>query len=127
SYFNETVEHLKSGGMALTAVDRPVLTRKYKHQVTFFGKPSSLPVGYISLALAANVPIIIISTFMTAEGLYDFRFSEKIYLKKYQNKLDNMMLNGEIVLKKIEEMIKHTPEQWLMYYPVWPDQVNGEL
>ncbi|HDD61611.1 MAG: hypothetical protein DRI65_14135 [Chloroflexota bacterium] len=127
SYFNETVEHLKSGGMALTAVDRPVLTRKYKHQMPFFGKPSALPVGYISLALAANVPIIIVSTFMTAEGLYDFRFSEKIYLKKYQNKLDNMMLNGEIVLKKIEEMINHAPEQWLMYYPVWPDQVNGEL
>jgi len=127
SHFYETVEHLKSGGLAVTAVDRPILTRKHKHQVPFFGKPSSLPVGYILLALAANVPIIIVSTFMTAEGLYDFRFSEKIYLKKYQNKLDNMLLNGEIILKKIEEMIKHAPEQWLMYYPVWPDLVNGEL
>jgi len=127
SYFNETVEHLKSGGMAVTAVDRPVPTRKHKHQVTFFGKYSALPVGYISLALAANVPIIIVSTLMTAEGLYEFKFSEKIHLKKYQNKLDDLMLNGKIVLKKIEEMITHAPEQWLMYYPVWPDQVSGEL
>jgi len=127
SYFNETVEHLKSGGFAVTAVDRPVSTRKSKHQVTFFGKPSALPVGYISLALAANVPIVIVSTFMTEEGLYEFRFSEKIHLKDHQNKLDSMMLNGEIVLKKIEDLIKHAPEQWLMYYPVWPDQVNGEL
>lgn len=127
SYFNEIVEHLKSGGLAVTAVDRPVPFRKHKHQVTFFGIPSALPVGYISLALTANVPIIIVTTFMSAEGLYEFRFSEKIHLKKYQNKLDNMMLNGEIVLKKIEELIKHAPEQWLMYYPVWPDQVNREL
>ena len=127
SYFNETVEHLISGGLAVTAVDRPVRSRKHKHQVTFFGKPSALPVGYISLALAAKVPIIIISTFMTAEGLYEFRFSDKIHLKNYQNKLDDMLLNGELILKKIEELIKYAPEQWLMYYPVWPDQVNGEL
>ena len=127
SFFNETVEHLKSGGIAVTAVDRPLPIRKHKHKVTFFGKPSALPIGYVSLALSANVPIIILSTIMTADGLYEYRLSEKIHLKKYQNKLDNLMLNGEIVLKKIEELIKHTPEQWLMYYPVWPDQVNGEL
>jgi len=127
SYFKETVEHLKSGGFAVTAVDRPVSARKPKHQVMFFGKPSALPVGYISLALAAKVPIVIVSTFMTAEGLYEFRFSEKIHLKDYLNKLDNMLLNGEIILKKIEKLIKHAPEQWLMYYPVWPDQVSGEL
>lgn len=127
NYFNETVEYLRSGGMAVTAVDRPVLTRKSKHRLNFFGKPSALPVGYISLALAAEVPIIIVTTFMTAEGIYDFSFSEKIHLKKYQNKLDDMILNGEFVLKKIEELIKRAPEQWLMYYPVWPDQVKGEL
>lgn len=127
NYFSETVEHLKSGGMAVTAVDRPVPTRKSKHRLNFFGKPSALPVGYISLALAADVPIIIVTTFMTADGIYEFRFSEKIHLKKHQNKLDDMILNGELVLKKIEELIKQAPEQWLMYYPVWPDQVNGEL
>ena len=127
SYFSETVEHLKSGGMAVTSVDRPVPTRKHKNQINFFGKPSALPVGYISLALAAGVPIIIVTTFMKADGLYEFNFSEKIYLKEYQNKLDNMLLNGEMILKKIEELIKQAPDQWLMYYPVWPDQLNQEL
>jgi len=127
SYFSETVEYLKSGGMAVTSVDRPVPTRKHKHQINFFGKPSALPVGYISLALAAGVPIIIVTTFMKADGLYEFNFSEKIYLKEYQNKLDDMLLNGEMILKKIEELIKQAPDQWLMYYPVWPDQLNQEL
>lgn len=68
SYFSDTVEHLKSGGMAVTAVDRPIPSRKPKHQVDFFGKPSALPVGYISLALAAEVPIIIVTTFRKADG-----------------------------------------------------------
>jgi phosphatidylinositol dimannoside acyltransferase len=127
SYFIEVVEHLKSGGMAITAVDRPVPTRKSNHRLSFFGKPSALPVGYISLALAADIPIIIVTTFMTKRGLYKFKFSEKIRLQKYQNKLDDLILNGEMVLKKIELLIKEAPEQWLMYYPVWPDLMNWEL
>jgi len=127
NYFSETVEYLKSGGMAVTSVDRPVPARKPKHKVNFFEKSSALPVGYISLALAADVPIIIVTTFMNADGLYEFKFSEKIHLKKYQNKLDDMLLNGEMILKKIEELIKQAPDQWLMYYPVWPDQLNQEL
>ncbi len=127
NYFSEIVEYLKSGGMAVTSIDRPVPTRKPKHQVNFFEKPCALPVGYISLALAADVPIIIVTTFMTADGLYEFKFSEKVHLKKYQSKLDDMLLNGEMVLKKIEELIKQAPGQWLMYYPVWPDSLNQEL
>jgi lauroyl/myristoyl acyltransferase len=127
NYFSETVEYLKSGGMAVTSVDRPIPTRKHQHQVNFFGKPCALPVGYISLALAADVPIIIVTTFMTADGLYEFKFSEKIRLKKYQHKLDDLLLNGEMVLKKIEDLIKLAPGQWLMYYPVWPNQMNQEL
>ncbi len=125
NFFSETVEYLKSGGIAVTAVDRPVPIRRSKHRLNFFGKPSALPVGYISLALAANVPIIIVTTIMNPDGIYEFRFSEKIHLKKYQNKLDNMILNGEMVLKSIEEIIKQTPGQWLMYYPVWPDLIDG--
>lgn len=127
NYFSETVEYLKAGGLAVTSVDRPVPSRKHKHKVNFFEKPSALPVGYISLALAADVPIIIVTTFMTADGLYEFNFSEKIYLKEYRNKFDTMLLNGEMILKKIEELINQAPDQWLMYYPVWPDQLNQEL
>ena len=127
SYFKETVEYLKSGGMAVTAVDRPVPLRKARHQVDFFGKPSSLPIGYIKIALAADVPIIIVTTFMRADGIYEYDFSEKIHLRKYQNKMDDMIHNAETVLKKIEQLVKRAPDQWLMYYPVWPDQVRGEL
>ena len=29
--------------------------------------------------------------------------------------------------KKIEEFIMLSPEQWLMYYPVWPDQMSEDL
>ncbi len=118
------IQFLKDGGMAATGIDRPVPGRKKRHYVKFFGKPSPLPVGYLTTALAADVPIIAVAAFMLPNGTYGFRHSGPIQLKKYQNKLDEIILNTETVLKKIEAFIKLAPEQWLMYYPVWPEHMK---
>ena len=118
------IQYLKDGGMAATGIDRPVPGRKKRHYIKFFGKPSPLPVGYLTTALAADVPIIAVAAFMLPNGTYGFKHSGPIQLKKYQNKLDEIILNAETVLKKIEEFIKPAPEQWLMYYPVWPEHTK---
>jgi len=123
----EIVEILKAGGVVATGVDRPVPSRKKRHHAQFFGRPSPLPLGYISTALAANVPIIVVAAFMHPNGSYGLRLSKPIMLKKYKNKLDDIILNAERVLKKIEEFIMLSPEQWLMYYPLWPDQMSEDL
>lgn len=120
----EIVEYLKQGGTVATGVDRPVPNRKRRHYVTFFGKPSPLPLGYITTALAADVPIIVVGAFMFPDGRYGLRISKPIKMKDFDNKLDDIICNAERVLEKIAEIIKLTPEQWLMYYPVWPDQIN---
>jgi len=123
----EIMEYLKAGGIVATGIDRPVPSRKKRHYTKFFGKPSPLPLGYITTALAADVPIIVVASFMHPDGSYGLRLSKPILLEKFDNKLDNIILNAERVLKKIEEFILLSPEQWLMYYPVWPDQLNQEL
>ncbi len=122
----EIVEYLKAGGVVATGVDRPVPGRKRRHHAEFFGRPSPLPLGYISTALAADVPIIVVAAYMGTDGKYGLRISKPITLNKYKNKLDDIILNAERVLKKVEEFIKLAPEQWLMFYPVWPDQMDGE-
>jgi KDO2-lipid IV(A) lauroyltransferase len=121
------VEHLRNGGIAATGIDRPVPGRKKRHYVKFFDRPSPLPLGYITTALAAEVPVIVVTAIMEPDGSYGFRSSEPIELKKYQNKLDDIRLNAERVLKRVEEFIKLAPEQWLMYYPVWPDILKEGL
>jgi lauroyl/myristoyl acyltransferase len=123
----ELVEYLKDGGVVATGVDRPVPSRKKRHYAQFFGRPSPLPLGSISTALAADVPIIVVAAFMHPDGSYGLRVSKPIMLIKYENKLDDIILNAERVLKKIEEFIVLSPEQWLMYYPVWPDQMSEDL
>jgi KDO2-lipid IV(A) lauroyltransferase len=121
------VQYLKDGGIVATGVDRPVPSRKKKHYVKFFGKPSPLPLGYITTALAADVPIIAVAAFMDPDGKYGLRISNPIQMNKYENKLNDIILNAERVLKRIEEFIKLTPEQWLMYYSAWPDLADQEL
>lgn len=117
----EIVTFLKNGGVAATGVDRPVPGRKKRHYVNFFGKPSPLPVGYITTALAADVPVIPVAAYMLPSGQYGLMTSGPITLKRYKNKLDEIILNAEMVLEKIEGFIQKVPEQWLMFYPVWPD------
>ena len=122
-----TIEYLKNGGTVATGVDRPLSTRKKRHFVNFFGMPSPLPLGYITTALAADVPIIVVTAYMLPDGKYGFKHSGPIPLKKYASRLDNILLNAEMVLKEIETFIKLAPEQWLMYYPVWPDLMEKGL
>jgi len=123
----EIIEHLKNGGIAATGVDRPVPGKKKRHYVKFFNRPSPLPVGYVTTALAAKVPVIVVSAIMEPDGSYGFRLSEPIEMKKYQNKLDDIRLNTERILTRIEKFIRLAPEQWLMYYPVWPDLLNENI
>lgn len=121
------VTYLKDGGVVATGIDRPLPTRKKKHFVNFFGKPSPLPLGYITTALAADVPIIAVTAYMTPDGKYGFKHSNPILLKKYSNKLDSILLNAEMILQEIETFIRMVPDQWLMYYPVWPDLAERDL
>ena len=120
----EILAHLMNGGITATGVDRPVPDRKKRHYVNFFNHPSPLPVGYIRTALTANVPIIVVTGIMEPDGTYGFRHSGPIKLKRYNNKMEDIRRNTEEILKKVEEYIRLAPEQWQMYYPVWPDLIN---
>lgn len=118
--YQETIEHLKAGGIAATAVDRPVPNRKPEHQIPFFGRPSALPVGHINLALAADVPITVVAAQMTPDGTYRLLHSEPIQLERQPNRIETVVHNAKLVLSVMEEFIRQAPQQWLMYYPVWP-------
>lgn len=117
----DVIKHLKAGGVAATGVDRPFPKRKKKHQVNFMGRPSALPVGYIRLALAADVPITVVAAQKIAPQTYNLLNSGPLPLQRYQDRVQEVVKNAEMVLEVIAEYIHRAPEQWLMYYPVWPE------
>jgi lauroyl/myristoyl acyltransferase len=123
----ELVEYLKSGGIVATGIDRPIPERKKRHYIKFFGRPSPMPVGYVTTALAANVPIIVVTAIMLPNGEYEFMFCDPLELIRHDNKMEELKQNAEMVLKHVEKYIRMAPEQWLMYYPAWPDLLEKDL
>jgi phosphatidylinositol dimannoside acyltransferase len=120
----EAVRRLKNGGTVLTGVDRPV--PEPTHRPYFFGRPANLPMHYITLALAANVPVTVAVVMMNADGLYEVAIEEPLVMERLPDRHETMLHNAERVLELAAKHIRQAPHQWNMYFPVWPD-VEQEL
>lgn len=119
----EAVEYMRNGGVVITAVDRPI--RKKAHQLTFFGHPSPLPAGHIRMAIQAGVPVIVAAAQRMDDGRYRINLSAPIEMDPNPDPELEIRLNAEAVLEAIEVFIRQAPEQWLMYYPVWPEMMQS--
>jgi len=120
----KAIENMKNGGFVITAIDRPI--RRKAHYLNFFGRPSPLPAGHIQMAIEASVPIIVASARLDETGDYQIDFSDPIPMQRTGDSAEEIRVNGEAVLRLIEERIRANPGQWLMYYPAWPDVLIGE-
>jgi lauroyl/myristoyl acyltransferase len=105
-----------------TALDRPLAKTKY--QPLFFGRASHLPVHYISLAIKAEVRVIVAASVWMPDRRYHFLISEPIYLTRYPDRQTELIKNAEAVLQVAESYIRQYPEQWSMFFPVWPAALN---
>ena len=110
---------LKEGGIVLTAIDRPI--EGSKHLVKFFGRPATLPLHHILLALKTDVPIIVVAVIMKPDGRYEVVHSDPVIMERVEDRDTELVLNAERVLKIAEDFIRLAPSQWSMYYPVWPE------
>jgi KDO2-lipid IV(A) lauroyltransferase len=102
-----------------TGIDRPI--NPNDPHLTFFGRPAALPVGHIRMALMAHARVVVVSSGMHPDGTYFAGFSEPIEMVRRPDKQEELVLNAERVLKMLEDPIRQAPEQWLMFYPVWPE------
>jgi lauroyl/myristoyl acyltransferase len=112
------IRRLKQGENVLTGIDRPIQNVKYRP--TFFGRPANLPVHHIHLALAATAPVIVVAAINRPGGIYDILVSEAIRMQTCSDRDKEILLNAEKVLTVAEGMIHQAPEQWSMFFPVWP-------
>lgn len=115
----EAIERMKNGGMVFTAVDRPI--HKKIRVINFFGLPSHLPTGHIRMALTAGVPILVAAAQYRSDGKYHLLLSDPILMQHHPDPTKEIKQNAEAVLHVMASFIMQSPEQWLMYYPVWPE------
>ena len=108
---------LKEKGTVFVGLDRPVPGSGYHPR--FFGRPTALPVLHVSLALKADVPIIVFGAKRRADGIYDVLVSDFIYMEKHSNRKTELITNAERLLAVAEGFIRQAPEQWGMVHPLW--------
>ncbi len=112
-------ERLQKGGMVLSGLDRPNPDSKYKPR--FFGRPAALPVFHVKLALRTNSPVIVAAIFTQPDGTYLFDCHEPMWMEPHPDPHIEIIQNAEKLLKVGETFIRNAPEQWAMFYPVWPE------
>lgn len=120
----EAIEWMRNGGVVITAVDRPI--RRKAHTLTFFDRPSPLPAGHIRMALEADVPVIVAAAHRTPDHIYEIKISPPIKMERLVDHDQEIKHNAEKVLQAIAGFIREAPEQWLMYYPVWPQLMKND-
>jgi lauroyl/myristoyl acyltransferase len=116
------IEHLRAGGLVITALDRPDENSSYRPK--FFGVPATLPIHHIFLALKARVPIMVASLLKKPNGKYHFLFSDPIEMQPHPDRHQEIVLNAENILHIAEDFIRHDSSQWSMTFPVWPEAMS---
>jgi KDO2-lipid IV(A) lauroyltransferase len=119
--FRQARQRLRDGGSVLTGLDRPLEKgSQEKYRPNFFGYPTSLPVAYVRMALEAKVPVFVFAAAYLPDGKYYLEGSTPIWMEAHDDLETEILFNTHKVLKIAEEIIKKYPQQWAMFYPVWP-------
>lgn len=114
----KAITRLSEGGTVITAIDRPVEGKT--RELEFFGQSCYLPAGHIRAALAAKAPVIPAAVTMEPGGHYRLAVGEPIEMCPDGDTVSCIRRNAEAVLEVMADYIRQAPQQWLMYYRVWP-------
>ena len=89
--------------------------------------PALLPAGPVTLALRLGAPLVPVRT----ERLSDNRALVVVYppvvLTRSGDLARDVQVGTQQVAHILEEMIRQTPEQWILLQPVWPEDGGPAL
>ncbi len=122
SAFRAAKSRLKSGGYVVTGLDRPMpADSKEKYRPRFFGREASLPVIHVRLAKETGAAVYVMACMAQPDGTYLLESSQPYIMEEMPDLQEETILNAERLLAEAEKFIRKAPEQWAMFYPVWPE------
>lgn len=128
SALRKSIEILRRGGIVGTGIDRPDPFGGGE-MVPFFGRPARLPVGPVRLAMQTGSPIVTTHCeYRETDNSYVVHISRWLEMEHVGSRQEDVLHNARRVLEIFEALIAARPEQWLMFYPVWEEElaVNRE-
>ncbi len=118
------IQHLEEGGVVVTGLDRPIPGAKYTPR--FFNLPAPVPVLHVTLAQRTNSPVIITGAMKKSDGAFEVFVSDPFYTKTYPDRRQEIISNAESILEIAADFIRMAPQQWSMFYPVWPEVIDEQ-
>lgn len=112
------VRRLKGGGLVLTAGDRPI--PEDRALISFFGRPAYLPLGPVRLAMMSEATILMGGCHYDPQQGYVLEVTGPIELVRTGNWRKDMVDNASRLAAILEGYVRAHPEQWMMFYPLWP-------
>ncbi len=112
------IRRLHDGELVLTGVDRPTPAGDL---VTFFGRPARMPTGHTRLSIRTGALILPGVCQSDGQGRYRVVGGSLIDPLPFGKGERAPIDMAEHVLSVLEGFIRQRPDEWLMFFPVWPE------
>lgn len=113
------VRRLRNGGLVITAGDRPVL--EDRELITFFGRPAYLPLGPARLAMMSEATVLMGGCHYDSHDGYVLHITGPIEMVRTGDWRRDTLANTRRLSTILEGYVRAHPEQWMMFYPLWPE------
>ena len=87
--------------------------------VDFFGILAATNTAPVALALSTGAVVVPLYNHRNPDGKFIMQFEKPIELVKTKNHEFNIFYNTQIFTKKIEELVRRSPEQWFWMHKRW--------
>ena len=92
--------------------------------VDFFGIETRLPAGPALLALRAGADLLPAFTYRVGEGRFVGQIWDPIEVRRTGKLREDVRLNTQEMGRALEKAIRRSPEQWVVFEPIWPEGIS---
>lgn len=110
---------LQRGEGAVFVTDRDFFTSGM--HVNFFGRETTLSQGAVRIARDTGAMIVPVFGMRTADG-HGLRVEPPFQVEKTADREADIARGLNQIVPLLEDAIRATPDQWVMYQPVWPSE-----
>ena len=118
------IKHLQGGGVVGTGVDWPLVGFP-EERLPFFGRPATLPTGHIRLAMSSGAVLLPVGFRWSPQRGYYGQTAPHLELELTGDRVADVRHNALRLLAVIEKWIAESPDQWLMYHRMWPEEAGS--